>query len=238
MMTKPISPIQYEILLPLKEWRILSTLDLKNFTGYEKSNSAFYKTICNLEKNGFVKSFMNPWTNEKYLYLLPNALKTLGEEKVILPINIDQLFHDAIVTRVALLLRSISKIEHVYLDSIISKEFPLLEKTPDILTVGTSQNPFKLAFEIELSQKSKPRLREIFKSYSHSKVINNVIYITDKKSIFDSYINFLKEEARELKEEKFIFIYEKNLRLKELDILNSTAMFKNNVTNLKNLLKV
>jgi hypothetical protein len=237
-MSELITPIQYEILLPLKEWRILSILDLKNIVRHEKSNSAFYKTISKLEKNGFIKGFQNPWTKEKYLYLLPNALKTLGEDKYILPINLDQIFHDSIVTRVALQLKGVSRIEEVYLDSNIPKYFPVMENTPDILAVGATENSFKLAIEIELSQKSKPRLREIFKSYSNSKVINNVIYLTDKKSIFDFYTNFLKEEGSELKEEKFIFIHEKNLRLKGLDILNSTAFFKNNITNLKNLLKV
>ena len=77
----------------------------------------------------------------------------MGEDKYILPINLDQIFHDSIVTRVALQLKGVSRIEEVYLDSNIPKYFPVMENTPDILAVGATENSFKLAIEIELSQK-------------------------------------------------------------------------------------
>src|SRR5690606_21378160 len=133
-----ITPQHFEILGPLKEFRILSTHHLKSLSSYEKSMSAFYKVISRLEKNELVKNFNNPWTNEKYLYLTSKGLSLLGDERDTLPINLDQRFHDAIVTKVALALRSIPKINEVYLDSNIPKSFPLMEKTPDILVTGTT----------------------------------------------------------------------------------------------------
>ena len=235
---KQISPNDFEILTPLKEWRILSTADLKRISGHEKSKSAFYKVVTKLAKNQLADSFINPWTNEKYLFLLPLAHKMLGTEKENLPVNLDQRFHDAIVTKVALNLKDVSKFEEVYLDQNIPKSFPLLEKTPDIVVSGNTPQAFRLAFEIELTQKSKHRLDDIFKSYSNSKVVNNVIYITDKKTIFKSYIDFLNEYDSLFNKSKFIFIYEKDLRLKAFNLMSSPAYFNGKGTSLKELLRI
>lgn len=215
-----ITPQHFEILQPLKELRILSTHDLKRLSNYERSNSAFYKVVTRLERDEVLKNFNNPWTNEKYLYLSTKGLRLLGDEKDALPINLDQRFHDAIVTKVALAMRAIPKIHEVFLDSHVPKSFPLMEKTPDILVTGSTSKEIRLAVEIELTQKNKSRLEEIFKAYADSRVINNVIYITDKESI----LKFYKEIADG---PKFIFIYEKNLRLKSIDILNAPAFFNN-----------
>ena len=101
-----VAPSYFEILNPLLKWRILSVRELKNQSEYSGSLSAFYKIISKLEKNKLIESFMNTWSNEKFLYLKPDALKALGQEKALLPVNIDIRFHDAITTKVALFLKS------------------------------------------------------------------------------------------------------------------------------------
>lgn len=233
-----ISPGYFDILLPLKTWRILSLKELKRLSGHTGSLSAFYKIISKLEKNKVIESFQNIWSNEKFIYLLPDGLKLLGDEKAILPVNLDQRFHDSIVTKVALNLSTIPKFSEIYLDHNIPKSFPLMEKTPDILVTGLHPEPFRVAVEIELTQKSKTRLIEIFKSYSASKVINNVIYITDKQAIFNSYSELLNEAQGEINPARFIFIFEKNLNSKVIDLTKSKAQFRGGETTLHDLLKL
>lgn len=233
-----ILPGYFDFLLPLKTWRILSVSDLKRLSGHTGSQSAFYKIITKFEKNKIVESFQNVWSNEKFIYLLPHGLKLLGDERAILPINLDQRFHDAIVTKVALNLSIIPKFSEIYLDHNIPKSFPLMEKTPDILVTGTHPQPFRIAIEIELTQKSKTRLIEIFKSYSASKVINNVIYITDKKSIFEGYNQLINDSELGLNPARFIFIFEKSLNLKTINLTKSIALFKGGETTLHDLLKI
>lgn len=233
-----ISPGYYYILLPLMTWRILSVGDLKRLSGHAGSQSSFYKIVTKLEKNKIVESFQNVWSNEKFIYLLPNGLKLLGDDRAILPVNLDQRFHDSIVTKVALNLSLIPKFSEIYLDHNIPKSFPLMEKTPDILVTGLHPQPFRIAVEIELTQKSKTRLIDIFKSYSASKVINNVIYITDKKSIFEGYSQLINEAGPGLNPARFIFILEKNLNLKVIELTKSKALFKGGETTLHELLKI
>ena len=181
---------------------------------------------------------MNPWSNEKFLYLKPDALKALGQEKALLPVNIDIRFHDAITTKVALFFKSYPFVKDIYLDQEIPKHFPIMEKTPDILIVGEKTKPFKLAIEIELTQKNKTRVLDIFKRHSESKIINNIVYITDKKNIFSSYENYLSELDSSIDCSKFIFVYEKDLNAKTFNLLNSRALYQGRETSLKILLQI
>lgn len=233
-----IAPSYFEILTPLLKWRILNVRDLKNQSGYSGSQSAFYKILSKLEKNNLVDSFINSWSNEKYLYLKSDALKALGEEKALLPVNVDIRFHDAITTKVALFFKSYAFVKDIYLDQEIPKHFPIMEKTPDILIIGEKTKPFRLALEIELTQKNKTRVQDIFKRHSESKIINNIVYITDKKSIFSSYENYLGELSSSIDCSKFIFVYEKDLNAKTFNLLSSSASYRGKETSLKELLQI
>ena len=233
-----ISPSYFEILTPLKKWRILSVKDLKEQAEYQKSSSSFYKIITKLEKNCLIDSFINSWSNEKFIYLLPEALKIIGDEKSLLPVNRDQRLHDAIATRIALIFKGLPFVTDIYLDQEIPRIYPLMEKTPDILIEGVKTKPFRLAIEIELTQKNKTRVQEIFKCHDDSKILNNVIYITDKPSVFNAYARYLDELQDQINTERFIFVLEKDLSTKTFNILSSKALYRGRETNLKELLKV
>lgn len=169
---------------------------------------------------------------------MPEALKVIGDEQVLLPVNRDQRFHDAIATRIALIFKGLSFVKDIYLDQEIPRIYPLMEKTPDILIEGERTKPFRLAIEIELTQKNKTRVQEIFKCHDDSKIINNVIYITDKPSVFNAYTRYLDELQNDINTERFIFILEKDLNSKTFNILSSKALYRGRETNLKELLKL
>ncbi|MEE2670296.1 MAG: hypothetical protein VYA54_01200 [Bdellovibrionota bacterium] len=232
-----IAPSYFELLMPLKKWRILSVKDLKEQSGHNGSRSSFYKVITKLESYLLIDSFINSWSNEKFIYLMPNAIKVLGEEKV-LPVNRDQRFHDAIVTKIALNFKDYNFVKDIYLDQEIGRNFPLIKKNPDILIVGQIKKDFKLAVEIELTQKNKSRVQEIFRSYSKSIAVNNIIYITDKLGIYNTYLRYLNELSSEINTDKFIFIYEKDLNNKTFNIINSKALYRGYETSLKQLFTI
>jgi hypothetical protein len=232
-----IYPSYFELLNPLKKWRILNIKALREESQYSGSNSAFYKIISKLEKNMLIDSFINSWSNEKFVYLLPTGIKALGEEKVKLAINRDLRFHDSIASKVARLFKSYEFVSSVYLDQEIATNFPLLERTPDVLAEGHISKAFRLAIEVELTQKSQTRVKEIFRTYSDSKVVNNIIYITDKKSIYKAYIKYFKELGPKINQDKFIFILESDLSKKTFNLLNSKAFFKDIDTSLNNIFR-
>lgn len=233
-----IAPSYFELLMPLRKWRILSVKDLKEQSGHNGSRSSFYKIITKLENNLLIDSFINSWSNEKFIYLMPNAIKVLGDEKKLLPVNRDQRFHDAIVTKIALNFKQYDFVKDIYLDQEIGRNFPLIEKNPDILVEGQLEKDFKLAVEIELTQKNKSRVQEIFRSYSKSIAVNNIIYITDKLGLYKTYLRYLNELKDEINVNKFIFIYEKDLNNKTFNLLNSNALYRGNETSLKQLFNI
>lgn len=221
--------------MPLKRWRILNIKDLKEEAEYSGSFSGFYKIISKLEKNLLIDSFINSWSNEKYVYLLPNGIKALGEEERVLRINRDLRFHDSIVSKVARHLGSYPFINEVYLDFQTREEFPLLERVPDCLVTGQLKNPFKMAIEVELTQKSRDRVKQIYRTYSDSKVVNQILYITDKMSIIDAYTRFLIELGDSIFKNKFLFLYSKDLAKGKLALESGPVFFNGQTTSLKNL---
>jgi hypothetical protein len=233
-----IAPSYFELLTPLKKWRILSVRDLKEQSGHNGSRSSFYKIITKLENYLLIDSFINSWSNEKFIYLMPNAIKVLGSENKLLPVNRDQRFHDAIVTRIALNFKEYHFVKDIYLDQEIGKIFPLIEKNPDILITGQLKKEFRLAVEVELTQKSKKRVVEIFRSYSQSIAVNNIIYITDKLSLYKTYLRYLDELKEEINTDKFIFIYKKDLNNKTFNIINSKILYQGHETSLKQLFDI
>ena len=233
-----IKPSYFDLLYPLRKWKILNVRALKEEAEYHGSFSGFYKIISKLEKNLLVDSFINSWSNEKFIYLLPDGIKALGENELSLNINRELRFHDSIVSKVARDFKSYPHIEEVYLDFQTRQEFPLLERIPDCLVTGNLRNPFSMAIEVELTQKSQDRVKKILKTYSDSKVVNQVLYITDKKTILEAYKKYLFELGSVVLKEKFLFLYTKDLAKGKADLLNSPVHFKNHVTSLSELFKM
>ncbi|OFZ52140.1 MAG: hypothetical protein A2381_19020 [Bdellovibrionales bacterium RIFOXYB1_FULL_37_110] len=232
-----IMPSYFDLLLPLKQWKILSLRELKEEAKYTGSFSGFYKIISKLEKNMLLDSFINSWSNEKFLYLLPDGIKALGGNEKSLHINRDLRFHDSLVSKVARMIKEFSFVKDVYMDFQAREVFPLLERVPDCVASGFLKKEFVMAIEVELTQKSQDRVKEIFKTYSASKVVNNVLYITDKKSIFNSYRMFLDELGGEICKEKFLLMFGEDLRKMKSDLKLAPIYFKDKLTNLSEVFK-
>lgn len=230
-----INPSYFEVLYPLTKWKILSIKDLKEEVEYNGSLSGFYKIISKLEKNLLIDSFINTWTNKKYIYLMPSAIKALGENISTLNINRDIRFHDSIVTSITRKFNTYPFIEEVFLDFQTREKFPLLERVPDSLLIGKLGRSFNIAIEVELTQKSSDRVKEIIRTYSSSKVVNQALYITDKKSILNAYQKYLNELGEEISKEKILIMYMKDMAKGKVEIMNSPVLFKDKVTTLKEL---
>jgi hypothetical protein len=165
-------------------------------SNYQGSYVNFCKMVRNLRKRGLV--CWEPLLNrkERVVYLTINALKE------ILPLNpyfIDDriIYHDAIVSNIV---RSLlekkyfhsSELSHEYFGKNKWNYANILE--PDAIIFGENKGfSFKIAIEVELTQKSKDRIIEKFDTYIKSEFFNSVIYIFHKRNVFDSYINLVKE---------------------------------------------
>jgi Uma2 family endonuclease len=230
-----INPSYFDLLEPLRRWKILSIKGLKEEAEYAGSFSGLYKIISKLEKSRLVGSFVNSWSNEKYIYLLPDGIKALGANERSLNVNKELRFHDSIVTRVARKFSNYAFINETYLDIHTREVFPLLERVPDALVVGVLNAPITMAIEIELTQKSQDRVKQIFRTYSDSKVVNHILYISDKKRILDTYKKYLEELGGEVLEERFLFLYAKDLAKAKEVLELGPVYFKKRITTLREL---
>jgi hypothetical protein len=230
-----ISPSYLEMIRPLEHWKILSLKNLREDSDYQGSASGFYKIIKKLEQHNLLDSFINAWSNEKYLYLSPLGLKGLGLENRGLNLNREHRLHDSIVTKVARVMTSWSFVQRVRLNFHNREELPLLERVPDCFVEAKLNKPLHLAVEVELTQKSRDRLEQIFRTYSESKVIHHVLYITDKRSILKSYTDYLRIRHNEFLAERFLFLINPNLVKGNLDLMNSQVYFKNRETTLREI---
>ena len=230
-----IKPSYVDLLMPLKKWKILDVKALKEASEYSGSFSGLYKIISKLEKNLLLDSFTNSWSNEKFVYLSPNGLKALGEKEGGLGLNRDTRFHDFLVSKVARFFAGYAFVKDVYLDFQVKDAFPLLERVPDCLLVGALKSPFKMAVEVELTQKSHERVGQIYRTYSDSKVVNQILYITDKQSIFDAYREHFNQKGGELIKEKFLFLLAKDLSKGRCDLKNEPVYFKGSMTSLNEI---
>ena len=227
-----INPSYFDLLLPLSRWKILSLRDLKKEAEYGGSDSGFYKIISKLEKNLLIDCFYNQWSNEKFVYLSTQGAKALGENVGSLNINRDLRFHDSLVTKVARKFLSYPFVRDLYLDFQIKEAFPVVERTPDCLIHGEKKRPFTLALEVELTRKNQERVKQIFQTYGDSKVVNHVLYITDKKSIFNAYKKYLTQLGGEKLCKKILIMHAKNLARGTFVLERSPVFFNDKDTNL------
>jgi hypothetical protein len=230
-----VNPSYFDLLEPLRQWKILNVKALKEESEYQSSDSGFYKIITKLEKNLLIDSFINTWSNEKYLYLLPNGMKALGANNKALNVNRDLRFHDSIVSRVARTFTKYPFIKQVCLDIHTRDRFPLLERVPDFLVQGETNKTFSMAIEIELTQKSQDRVKKIIHTYSDSKVVNHILYISDKKTILNTYRRYLSELGDDILKDRFLFMHAKNLAKGKEVLTQEPVFFKDKITNLHNI---
>ncbi len=220
-----------DLLLPLREWKILSLDDLKKLSGYQGGEWNFYKIVQKFEESNLAGSFVDHFTKKKFLYLACEGFKALGMEKMI-PVHVENRFHDAHLVRLLLQLRKLPSLEKFLLDEHIKKEFPFLGHIPDALIVGKRKDVFRLGIELELTQKSKERIRESFQFYEASPFFNNVLYFFIRPNAYKTYQEVLKESVEIKNKNRFLFIFEPRLTKKSYEIQNSETSFKEKITTL------
>ena len=185
-----------EFLNPLIKWKILDTDSLQRLSDYQGSYVNFCKVIRKLKMKNLVCWEPLIHRKKRVVYLTREAQKEITPHA---PYLIDDriIFHDAIVSNIA---RSFLEKKYFY-DSELSHEHIGNKKwnyayilEPDAILFGENKKAhFKVAIEVELTQKSKDRIAEKINSYSRSEFFNSAFYIFHKRNVFDAYINSLRE---------------------------------------------
>jgi hypothetical protein len=205
--THAMSPLHYSIIQPLLKWKILSLDDLQKAVRCPGTRSNLYKKIDKLEESHFIGSFIDPFTKKKFIYLRDEGMKFFGEDQMT-PINKENIYHDSISSEFAYQFEGYPFVKKVMMEDEIIKAFPLIGHRPDALIEGEhKKNEFRMAFEMELSIKSKKRILETFNFYNESQYFNNVLYIFGLPQIYETYVRVFRESERHFNKDKFLFLF-------------------------------
>lgn len=184
-----------QFLNPLVKWKILDTKSLQELSDYRGSFISWCEMIRNLKQKGLICWEPLIHKRKRVIYLTRDAQKEMLPHD---PYFIDDriIFHDAIVANIV---RSLLEKKYFH-DCELSHEYigknnwnyaNILE--PDAILFGENKGlTFKIAIEVELTQKSKDRITEKINTYIKSEFFDSVIYIFHKRNVFDAYINLVK----------------------------------------------
>lgn len=212
-----------QILDEIGRWKVIGLKELFSQVGGGVLYSSFSKSVRKLEDNGLVQSFPGH-RRKKYLSLSGEGGKFSRFSSPYLESE-NELRHDLITSCV---LRELLRFPNFKSGHVMNED---LEVVPDALIYAVKNNKeYSLAIEVELHQKSKKRLIEKFSRYGNSKIFNYVLYVTNKRSVFDSYRNLLAE-MNDRVQGQIMILLDENLREHEFDYLDSILWFKNSNKN-------
>ena len=230
-----MSPLHYTIVQPLLKWKILCLDDLQMAVRCPGTRSNLYKKIDKLEESKFVGSFIDPFTKKKFIYLKEEGIKFFGEDQMT-PINRENIYHDSISSEFAYLFNGFPFVRKVMMEHEIIKSFPLIGHRPDAFIEGEhKQKEFRMAFEMELSIKSKRRIVEIFNFYNESQYFNNVLYIFGLPQVYETYLRVFRENESHFNKEKFLFIILPELYRRYFKVFESEVTHGDKKTTLGNI---
>ena len=192
-----INALYLDYLRPLVKWRIMNLQSLQKESLYPIKYENFRRVIIKFEGQGILKGFKDPRNKMKYLYLT-----SLGEKLINLdgnPISVSEstLSHDS---KVSELVREFMKLECIDSGEL---EHELVDKRnfrnnpshiPDgIISGKTSDGRIKIAIELELSGKSKRRMREKLEFYFDNSFYDYVFFIFPNRTFLNSYKRIMEE---------------------------------------------
>tara|TARA_Y100000768_G_scaffold388243_1_gene383006 strand:- start:14159 stop:14833 length:675 start_codon:yes stop_codon:yes gene_type:complete len=169
----------------LGKWRILSLEKLKTKVNYHASHQAFSKLVRKLEQNKYLESIYYQ-NYRKYLFLTDKGLRAAGLNES-WQINKEIILHDLI---------SVNVLENLMQDERFkSGELTLIDKGQRSRPDGEIRllNGDDLFLEIELTQKSKPRVRNKIREYQLSWQKGFVFYVFSSPSVFKAYKKIINE---------------------------------------------
>jgi len=70
-----INPINILSIEPLSKWKILNSSALKDLSGNKDYRTSWLKKLTRLEQYQLIKSYKDPYTGSKYVYLQSDGIK-------------------------------------------------------------------------------------------------------------------------------------------------------------------
>lgn len=220
-----INSIHLQFLAPLAKWRILDLKSLREEVDYPLHPDGFAKNIRKLEKAQVLRSFQDPWSRKKYIYLSSEGEKLVNDTGKPLSISEETIVHDAKVAQFVRLMLERSTINEAILEHEINGKG--LGQQPDAVLFGEKKGvKFSMAFELEFTRKSKARIKEKVSKYISSSYYDYVLYLFCSKNVFNSYQTTIRENFGEDAFRKVMLFWNPTLMSRKIDLNSGGGQFK------------
>ena len=201
------------------QWKVVDMKSLSDMCNYEIGYHNLLKKVRTLETHGLIKGVLLGRKN-KHIYLTNKGLQYTGHDNTY-EICDENITHDLIVSRVIKVLLN----HEAFIDGKLFHQIPVDRIYPDAeLNVHRDGELFKLAIEVELTQKAQNRIKEKYRRYSVGKNFDYGLFITNKDRLFKTYSRYLLE-MKQSTQEAIILILDTNMTATKFNYEKSECFY-------------
>ena len=233
-----VKGLHLDYLSNLLNWRILDFQKLMELSNYDRGYNNFTKIVSRLEARKLIEKYSPANTNKKYIYLTADGEKLISEDNRFCRPAQNSIYHDLLMSELCYEFLKLKCFDEAILEHLIhnKKEFLKISgPIPDAILKGKiEKESFRIALELELTQKSHDRVCQKVSQYLVSNY-DYVVYLFNSKSTFNSYAKILIEKYgdRVFKKVLFFLIDEKEITKEK--ILNFKGYFEGDQITLRDV---
>lgn len=218
-----------DIINILGKWKVMDMKSLSEMCSYEVKYFNLLKKVRTLETHGLVRGVLLGRKN-KHIFLTNKGLKYTPYDYSY-EICDENITHDLVVGKV---MKELIKLPQ-FVDGKMFHQIPIEKIYPDAEVIGSkNKENYRLALEIELTQKSETRVKEKFRRYGREEVFNYVLFITNKESLYKAYKRFLEDMNSEI-QEAIILMLDRNMSVTKFNYDSSLCLYMGQETEFSTL---
>ena len=234
-----VNTVHLSYLRPLLKWRIMDVKSLMKESELESNYHAFYRVIRELESKKVLEGFREPYSRKKYVYLSSRGESALSLKENPTSVSENSLVHDLKVSEISRMFLHNGWIREALLEHEINDKRVFnstVKINPNALFEGERNGKkFRIAFELELTRKSKQRIVQKAIQYSDNDYYDYALYMFSQKSLVESYMETIREKIGVEKMNKFMFFFNPFLTSSKSLMTDPEGYFKGRETSLSTI---
>ncbi|HAZ13906.1 MAG: hypothetical protein A2X86_13015 [Bdellovibrionales bacterium GWA2_49_15] len=231
--------IHLSYILPLKNWRILDLQSIFELSKFPGNFKAFKRIILNLESKNVIKSFQDPYSKRKYLHLTQDGETHVGAKEGQISVADETRLHDCKAIEICKAMLKLQTVKNIELEHQLANRsnFKTTYRVcPDALIYGERKgSKFKMAFELELTQKTKAKYIPKIDQYLESSAYDYALYFFHNPGVLESYKDNIREAHGDKAFGKIMLAHNSTLLSKTFEFIKTKIYFQNKEVDIEEL---
>jgi hypothetical protein len=218
-----VNSTHLKLLAPLQKWRVLDLASLKSELNYKHSRQNFERVIKRLDKSDIIKSYTDPWSRKKFIYLTSFGADLIDGDCYDPSKDRGIYFHDG---KIGELTRELIK-----KSSLTSFNFPTgshFKRSPiDVIFEGEiNSTRFKLGFILKFVTKNIDNVATKTRDHFLTNSFDYLLYYFCNKSSAQGYQKLLKQQLSSELFKRVMIFYNPTILSASFDLNLSRGYFK------------